>query len=158
MRYGQIPFLFLFAGSPASQAHGSSMRFHFHFYLSGGQPARPTEVHKKSIQWEAKQTIHRAGCTILPYVGLRMNESIRFCLLGEFWRHTRIVAPAYARGLRMRHPRGIRGLGIALNFMVLQFQMYFVRILRIMVAQSQKDNNVYNYLLFHCMNDNDLQN
>ena len=38
----------------------------------------------------------------------------------------------------MRYPRGILGLGKALNFMIFQFQMFLFRILGTIAVQSQK--------------------
>ena len=69
--------------------------------------------------------------------GLRMRESIYFYFIVEFLSRMRCVARAYAGGLRMRHPRGIRGLGKVLNFMAVQHQMFLFIIFGRIVVQSQ---------------------
>ena len=86
-----------------------------------------------------------------------MRAGIRFHFFAIFLGHTRSVAQAYARGLRMRHPRGIHGLGKALNFIFLQFQMFLFGILGRLVVQSQKDSNIDNYLFFSSTQDKYLQ-
>ena len=80
-----------------------------------------------------------------------MRAGICFHFFARFLSHTHSVTQAYERGLRIRHPRGIRGLGKALNFIALQFHMFLFRILGRIAAQSQKDSNSYNYLLYCSM-------
>ena len=83
-------------------------------------------------------------------MGLRMRESIRFHFFAELLSHTRSVAQAYARGLRMRHPHGIRGLGKAFNSTFFRFQVFYVSIFGSIIVQLLKDSNmIYNFLQYH---------
>ena len=66
-----------------------------------------------------------------------MRESIRFHFFFDFLGHMRSDAQAYARGLHMRHPCGIRGLDKAFNFMVLQFQIFLFGILELLIYHKK---------------------
>ena len=66
-----------------------------------------------------------------------MREIICFHLFPDFLAHTRSVAQAYARGLHIRHPPGIRGLDKAFNFMVLQFQIFLFGILELLIYHKK---------------------